>query len=254
MKLLFATLLGCLVLVSALLGASYAQIGEVAGPLNFNVSIGSRQSLTLTIVNGGSVPLSYMATPTVTTILPNSTTPQVTVTPVNGSIPARSMARLNVTVYMPGGRNKPGMVWGGYVSTVELSNSSVASGANIQAGALKIMTITAAPAKFQEIYILIAALAIVCVGAGAYQVVKRERAKRDAKRAKTKAAKKVKKAAATASMKVKKAEVKATEKVKKSAATAAMKVKKAEAKATVKVKKTARARRTTRRRRRTTRR
>jgi cytochrome c biogenesis factor len=143
------------------------------------------------------------------------------------------------------------MVWNGYISTVEMSNSSVTNGANIQAGALKIFSITAAPAKFQEIYILIAALAIACVGIGAYQVVKRQRAKRDAKRARTKASVKVKKAAATASMKVKKAEVKATAKVKKSAGTAAAKVKKAEVKATAKVKKTARTRRTTRRRRRT---
>ena len=74
-------------LISVLLGASYAQIGEVAGPLNFNVSIGSRQSLTLTIVNGGSGgPISYMATPTITTVIPNSTAPTVTVKPMNGTI------------------------------------------------------------------------------------------------------------------------------------------------------------------------
>ena len=251
MKTILPTLLGCLFLILVLFGTAYAQIGEVAGPLNFNVSIGSRQSLVLTIVNGGSAPISYQATPMITTVIPNSTTPRITVNPSNGSIAGRSIVHLNVTVYMPGGKNRPGMVWNGYISTVEMSNSSVTNGANIQAGALKIFSITAAPAKFQEIYILIAALAIACVGIGAYQVVKRQRAKRDAKRARTKASMKVKKAAATASMKVKKAEVKATAKVKKSAGTAAAKVKKAEVKATAKVKKTARTRRTTRRRRRT---
>ena len=133
-----------------------------------------------------------MSTPTITTVIPNSTTPQVTVTPMNGTIPPRSMVHLNVTVYMPGGKNRAGMVWNGYISTVELTNNSVTSGANIQAGALKIMTITAAPPKFQEIYILIAALAVTCVGVGAYQVVKRQRAKKVAKRARTKAAVKVK--------------------------------------------------------------
>ncbi len=247
MKNLLPALLGSLLLILVLFGASYAQIGEVAGPLNFNVSIGTRQSLGLTIVNGGSTgSISYMSTPTITTVIPNSTTPQVTVTPMNGTIPPRSMVHLNVTVYMPGGKNRAGMVWNGYISTVELTDNSVTSGANIQAGALKIMTITAAPPKFQEIYILIAALAVTCVGVGAYQVVKRQRAKKVAKRARTKAAVKVKKAATVASAKVKKAEGKAAVKVKKSAATASAKVKKAEGKAAVKVKKSARTGRATR--------
>ena len=185
MRNLLPTLLGSLFLISVLLGASYAQIGEVAGPLNFNVSIGSRQSLTLTIVNGGSGgPISYMATPTITTVIPNSTAPTVTVKPMNGTIAPRSMVHLNVTVYMPSGKNKPGMMWSGYVSTVELSNTSVVNGANIQAGALKIMTITAAASKFQEIYILIAAVVVTCAGIGGYQVVKKMRAKKVAKKAK----------------------------------------------------------------------
>ena len=153
----------------ALLGSACAQIGEVAGPLNFNVCIGSKQSLTLTIINGGGDMISYQATPTLTTSIPNATAPQIKITPANGTIAPHSELPLNVTVYMPGGRNRAGMVWGGYISTVELANSTlVGSGANVQSGALKIMSVTAAPAKFQEIYVLIAALAITGIGMGAY--------------------------------------------------------------------------------------
>jgi hypothetical protein len=177
-----------------LLASSYAQIGEVAGPLNFNVSIGSRQSLTLTIINGGSDTLAFEATPTITTSIPNSTAPRVSMMPQNGTIPAHSELGLNVTVYMPGGKNKAGMVWDGYVSTVEMSNDTlIGSGANVRSGALKIMTITAAPAKFQEIYILIAAIGVTVVGIGGYHGVKRMRAKIAKKKASAKKARKVSK-------------------------------------------------------------
>jgi predicted secreted protein len=167
--------LGGILLVFALFAASYAQIGEVAGPLNFNVSIGTKQSLTFTIINGGSTTFAYVATPTITTVIPNSITPTVTVMPMNGTIPPHTELPLNVTVYMPGGKNKAGMMWDGYISAVEVANNTVVNGAVIQAGTLKIMTITAAPAKFQVIYVVVAVVAVAVIAAGAYYVISKRR-------------------------------------------------------------------------------
>ena len=180
MKNLLPVLLGSLLFVFVLLASSYAQIGEVAGPMNFNVSLGSSESLTLTIINGGGDAIEYMATPTITTSIPNSTAPQVSVIPTNGSIAPHSQARLNVTAYIPGSKNKPGMVWNGYVSVVEVSNVTVVSGARIQAGALKMFTITAAAPKFQPLYVLVAMLAVAGIGLVAYRFVSTRRAKRAA--------------------------------------------------------------------------
>lgn len=187
---------GGLLFIFVLLVSSYAQIGEVAGPLNFNVSIGSRESLTFTIINGGSDTLVYMATPTITTSIPNATTPQVIITPMNGTIPPHTQLPLNVTVYMPAGKNKPGMTWNGYISAVAVTNTTIVNGATIQAGALKIMTITAAEPKGQEGYVLVAILVIVGIGVGAYYAVSRLRARKGRAKRPLKRAKKVTKRAA----------------------------------------------------------
>lgn len=178
MKNLLPVLFGSLLFVFVLLALSYAQIGEVAGPLNFNVSLGSRESLTLTIANGGGDAIEYMATPTITTSILNSTAPQVSITPMNGSISPHSQFQLNVTAYVPSNKNKPGMTWNGYVSVVEVSNVTIVSGARIQAGALKMFTITAAKPKFNELYVLVAMLVVAGIGIGGYYVISNMRAKK----------------------------------------------------------------------------
>jgi hypothetical protein len=178
----------------AVIGVSCAQIGEVAGPLNFNVSIGSRQSLTFTLANGGSTAFEFNVTPFITTDIPNTIAPTIIITPMNGTISPHRLFPLNVTVYMHSGeKNAPGMTWNGYLSAIMVSNVSVTNGAVIQAGALKIMTITAAPAKFNLLYAVLEVLACVVVIVGIYYAVSKRRAKGKAKKS-AKAMKAAKKA------------------------------------------------------------
>jgi type IV secretory pathway VirB6-like protein len=100
------------------------------------------------------------------------------------------MLPLNVTVYIPGGKNKPGMVWDGYVSVAELSNTTMVGGATLQAGVLKRLTITAATPKFQPLYVLVAMLAIAGVALVAYYyVMPKMRARRAPKKKATEGAK-----------------------------------------------------------------
>lgn len=142
-------------LLSTILGMSLAQIGEVAGPVNFNVSAGSSQSLSVTIVNGGNNPLFFNATPLVTTVIVNETTPTVIVSPKNGTIGPHSQAVLNLTAFVPGG-DKPGLEWNGQLSVVSNSLSTITgSGAIIQEGALKIFTITSAQPKFNVLFAIL---------------------------------------------------------------------------------------------------
>jgi hypothetical protein len=132
-------------------------------------------------------------------VIPNTTTPKISLNPSNGTIQPHTQQPINVTVYMPGGKNKPGMVWNAYVSTVAVANTTVVNGATIQAGALKMMTITAAKPKFQVIYVLVAMVACAIVAVGIYQVVSVRRARKaKVKKAPTamRAAKKVTKRAA----------------------------------------------------------
>jgi hypothetical protein len=172
-------LIGSLILIFGLLNLSFSSIGQIAGPLNFNVSIGGTQSQTLTIINSGDEPINYSSTPTVTTLIPNATMPQITINPSNGIVEPHGRVCLNVTVYMPGNKNKPGMKWQGYVSTVELTTMSMVGGANIQAGVLKMMAITAAPPKIPiMLYAGIAiAVAIVVIAIVAYYLKKRGKKK-----------------------------------------------------------------------------
>jgi hypothetical protein len=142
--------------------------------LNFNVSIGGTNSQTLTIINSGDNQINYTSHPTITTLIPNATMPTVTITPNNGVISPHGRVCLNVTVYIPGNKNKPGMIWQGYISTVELSSMSIVGGANIQAGVLKMMTITAAqPVTPWLLYAGIAIIVAIVVIAVAYYYLKK---------------------------------------------------------------------------------
>ena len=173
------------VLFSAFIGMSLAQIGEVAGPVNFNVSSGSSQSLTVTIVNGGNNPLSFNATPLVTTVIANETTPTAIVSPKTGTIGPHSQISLNLTAYVPG-NDKPGLEWNGQLSVVSNSSSTInGSGAIIQEGALKIFTITSAQPKF-NILLVVLIIVIVAILAIIVYYIYKKRLKRDKYRPKVK--------------------------------------------------------------------
>ncbi|MEM3753749.1 MAG: hypothetical protein QW778_04075 [Candidatus Micrarchaeaceae archaeon] len=170
---------------------AYAQLGEVAGQPFFNVSIGSSESITVTVINSGSVPIPFrVLLPTLNTIV-NTTQPIVTASPSSGTIPAGSSMGINVTVQMPPDKRNIGHTWTGILQVVEVSNTTAGPGmgAVITAGVAKIITIYASPPKFNPFIYIVGGIIIVAVVAVllAYLIVVR---KRTPARAKAKAVRK----------------------------------------------------------------
>ncbi|MGC8479657.1 MAG: hypothetical protein ACP5M9_03245 [Candidatus Micrarchaeia archaeon] len=147
-----------------LFNLSYAQLGEVAGQPHFNVSLGSSQTLKVTLINEGITPTSFkVILPTLNQIV-NTTTPTISAYPMNGTIAPNSDFSVNVTVYMPYNKNKPGLTWDGVLQFIEVQNTTTSSGvgAQVVAGIAKILTITAAPPK-SDIFGLILPLIIILI-------------------------------------------------------------------------------------------
>lgn len=169
-----------IILALALFSVSYAQIGEVAGALVLNVSLGGSNSTTLTILNSGAQPIPFNVTlPTLSTI-PNRTTPRVTVRPMEGEIPAHSQLVLNVTAYMPSAKNKPGLSWSGIIQVVQTSNSTQKGVAIIQGGVAKIITINSIAPKSSIYTYLVPAvglIVIIALALGAYWYTRNRKAK-----------------------------------------------------------------------------
>lgn len=160
--LLIKKVLFLFVLSNLIFGLSFAQIGEVAGPVNFNVSVGSTQSLIVTIVDGGNTPIMFNATPLITTVIKNATAPIMKVYPQNGTIQPHSQVALNLTAYVPGG-DKPGMFWNGQLSVISNSSTKInGSGAIIHEGTLKIFTVTAAQQKF-DIFLYVGIVVLIVI-------------------------------------------------------------------------------------------
>ncbi|MEM0201200.1 MAG: hypothetical protein QXD23_02235 [Candidatus Micrarchaeaceae archaeon] len=143
----------------------YGQFGEIAGQPHFNVSLGSSQSLNITLINDGSTPINFK------TLLPNlnqivnTTTPIITAYPMNGTIKPNSDFNVNITVYMPYNKNKPGLTWEGVLQFVETSNSSISSGTGVQvvAGLAKIISITSTVPKSNLTLIIIFLIIVVII-------------------------------------------------------------------------------------------
>ena len=198
-----------LILLLSLSAIVYAQIGEIAGHLNFYVPVGGSNSLPFTIANGGSSPLHFQLQPVAITAVANRTTPIVVVSPENGTIPPYSQFTLNVTATVPAKNNSVGFLfwqtipkgegWSGSIEVVAVSNSSGTGGANIEAGVVKIFTVapyTVPPGAL--VYAGIAALVVIAIGIIFYFAVykKRYAAYRPSKRAAAGRAKALKRAKA----------------------------------------------------------
>ncbi len=157
----FAVLL--ILIPTILLALSNAQIGEVAGPINFNVSLGSSQSLQYTIVNGGGTPINFYIKAAITSSIKNETTPTITANPVNGTILPHQQFPINLTVLMPSS-DKPGLTWQGTVQALEASNlTAQGGGAVIQTGVLKGIMVESAKPKGLPIEYVIIFVAVVAV-------------------------------------------------------------------------------------------
>ena len=146
---------------------AHSQLGEVAGVLNFNTPIGSSSSLNLTIMNTESIPLKYSVVLPVLNQISNSTTPIVTITPMNGTLAPHAQKELNVTVHLPYNKNKPGYAWQGLIQVIGASPSTPGE-VNIQAGVAKLITIVAAEPKQNPLLIPELVAGVVLAAALAY--------------------------------------------------------------------------------------
>jgi hypothetical protein len=173
----YGRFIGLLVIFSFIFyNVAYAQLGEVAGPLNFNVSVGSSASLQYTLINGGSQPIHYQIVLPSLNIVPNSTAPTFTVSQMNGTISPQSQLVINVTAYMPS-NDKPGMHWGGILQAVEVSNITISgSGAVIHQGVAKLVGVTAAqPKGIPLLYIVLAIVVLIIIIVLVYYFMRRRK-------------------------------------------------------------------------------
>jgi len=168
-----------LFLLSFIFSTSYAQLGEQAGALIFNVTLGGSQTLNYSILNGGSSPINFtVILPTLNTI-PNNETPIVKVYPMNGTLAPHSQQTMHVTVFMPA-KDKPGLTWsGGYsagttgIVVVEGSPSIANSGgmgAVVYAAVIKGLIIKSAkpPVNIMLIVGIVLLAAIIVAGSALY--------------------------------------------------------------------------------------
>ena len=160
-----------LFIATAILAASAyfasADLGMVAGPLNFNVSVGGHETLQFRAFNSGSQPILFNVVPPTFTAIANQSTPSVTITPSNGTIAPHSELTFNVTVNVPG-KDRQGDFWDNIIQVVELSNVTNTNGATVLEGVGKEISITSAPAKTDYPLIIgsiIAAALIICASA-----------------------------------------------------------------------------------------
>ncbi|MCL5680207.1 MAG: hypothetical protein M1465_02620 [Candidatus Marsarchaeota archaeon] len=143
---------------------AYAQLGEQAGQPSFNISVGSSSTFNYSILNSGSSPIPFKVVPPTLNIIPHNATPIVTVVPMNGTLAPNSQQVISIRVSIPYS-DKPYLKWQGILSVVEVSptqNITGGTGAVIEAGIAKIVTIESAPAKgIPEIYYIISALVVI---------------------------------------------------------------------------------------------
>lgn len=144
-----------------------ADLGMVAGPLNFNVSVGGYETLQFRAFNSGNQPISFNVVPPSFTEIANQSTPSVTISPANGTMAPHTELLFNVTVHVPG-KDKPGDFWDNIIQVVEVSNVTNTNGATVLEGVGKEISVTSAPSKTDYpliIGVIIAAAIIVSASA-----------------------------------------------------------------------------------------
>ncbi|MEM3791242.1 MAG: hypothetical protein QXL16_00745 [Candidatus Micrarchaeaceae archaeon] len=170
-----------LLLMICSMRTAHAQLGEVAGEPFFNVSIGSKETIQVTIINAGSTPLPFkVILPTLNNIV-NTTQPSVSADPMNGTILPSSSIGINITVYMPYDKRNIGHTWTGILQVVEISNRTpmLSTGAVVLSGVAKIITIYASKPKQTPLFLyygeFIAGVAIVVLFAVIFAISLRRR-------------------------------------------------------------------------------
>lgn len=141
-----------LLLFSSFFSITFAQLGEVAGPLGFTVQVGHTETLQWRLLNNGNdsiavhvtIPPQLQITSNVVQA-ENQTTPTISLYPVNATVPSHGILTINVTVFMPLNNTPNQTSWEGILSAEEVSNQTNPGGAVVFAGVAKISSISAIP-------------------------------------------------------------------------------------------------------------
>lgn len=144
-------------------GISQACIGEVASHVHFNVSVGSSETLQMQIFNScRNQSVNFNAFAQLQPVI-NQTTPTITVSPKNGTLAPSENQFINITVSVPS-NDTINTTWSGGAAAIESANATQVSGASLESGVAKILTVTAtAPLKSTFPYALIAVIAAVMI-------------------------------------------------------------------------------------------
>jgi len=173
-----------------------AQLGEQAGPLVFNITLGESETLNYTILNAGSSPINFTVELPILNTIPNNETPIIKVYPMNGTLAPHSQQVMHVTVFMPV-KDKPGLTWsGGYakgtagIAVVEGSPSIASSGmgAVVYAGIVKGLIISSAKPPINILLIagIILLVAVIAAGSAVYYYYRRRAAAKAKKKLRAK--------------------------------------------------------------------
>ena len=121
-------------------------IGEIAGPINFQVAPGHNQTLSMYIINSGSAPIKLQVLNDYSlqyksTQIANQIAPNITINPQNFTLNAGKEQAINITVSMPS-KDALNDSWEGIIQVVEVQNASNINGAVLNIGVAKLFSIT----------------------------------------------------------------------------------------------------------------
>ena len=166
-----------LLLFYMLFNTPHAQLGEFAGHIVFNVTLGQSETLDQwTIFNSGNSPVTYnVIAPSITInkvaglSANNRTAPIMIITPSTGTLQPRQNQVLNITVYMPAKNNTGGLSWEAIPQIVTVTNNTNPGGAVVQVGVAKIISINAVnPEPDYALYAFTAVIIIIIIGGALY--------------------------------------------------------------------------------------
>ncbi|MGC8694066.1 MAG: hypothetical protein ACP5RI_00370 [Candidatus Micrarchaeia archaeon] len=138
-----------IIFLFALSTFTFSQLGQEAGQPYINVSVGSTSNYSYLIFNSGSNSIYYQVVLPTLNNIPNSITPTVLVTPMNGTLAPDSQQVINIKVSIPS-NDAPYLKWQGILQIIETSsiqNSTSGMGIVIREGIAKILTIESLPPK-----------------------------------------------------------------------------------------------------------
>ncbi len=128
-----------------------AQLGEIAGQLNFQVQIGHNQTIQLHLLNEGNTSIGVHVTAQALQLTSNRVlsanqpTPTIFISPENLTVPAYGTSAINITVSMPLGDTPYLASWEDIISAQEATNATNPGGALILQGVAKIISVGAIP-------------------------------------------------------------------------------------------------------------